>query len=79
LLGHYILLSGVVTATNSQLICDDNVSPKYIELIVKIHYKAQEKNYVLKMNRANFKRITNLICRFINKTFKNSQKNNFEI
>lgn len=28
LLGHYILLSGVVTATLSQLKCDDNVSLK---------------------------------------------------
>ena len=36
LLGHYLLLSGVVTATRSQLKCDDNVSPKYKELIVKI-------------------------------------------
>ncbi|EOY75252.1 hypothetical protein H232_2976 [Klebsiella pneumoniae UHKPC81] len=38
----------MVTATNSQLICDDNVSPKYKELIVKIHYKAQEKKLCFK-------------------------------
>ncbi|EPS06512.1 hypothetical protein UKKV901664_33110 [Klebsiella pneumoniae subsp. pneumoniae UKKV901664] len=36
MLGHYILLSGVVTATRSQLKCDDNVSPKCNKLIVKI-------------------------------------------
>ncbi|EFJ89165.1 hypothetical protein HMPREF9536_00505 [Escherichia coli MS 84-1] len=51
MLGHYILLSGVVTATRSQLKCDDNVSPKYKELIVKICRLAQGRNVVLQMNK----------------------------
>ncbi|MGF2406579.1 hypothetical protein ACQUW1_06660, partial [Klebsiella pneumoniae] len=49
LLGHYILLSGVVTATRSQLKCDDYVSSNQLKRIEQndysIHKKIFQSNY----------------------------------